>query len=130
MRTSSQKPNTTTYAHQQILMDWQGYVLESTDTIFSTKRLHHRPVTEWSNFVNSLFPVIHLLDLGSPEIFLPRISSVTNFSEGIFDCSFMRVEWGDNQHVLVWNILDYSDALPELQKAQQKFNEMHLRNGV
>lgn len=113
--------------HQQILMDWQGYVLESTDTVFSTRLLKHRPATEWSHFFESLFPVIQSLELSSSEIFLPRINSITNFLEGIYDCSFMRVEWGDNDKIIVWNIIDYTADLPRIQKAQQRFNEMYIR---
>jgi hypothetical protein len=122
---SNNAPQNTT--HQQLLMDWQGYVLESTDTIFSTFRLKHRPVTEWSLFIESFFPVIQSLELSSPEIILPRINSVTNFLEGIYDCSFMRVEWGDNDRIIVWNIIDYTADLPRIQKAQQTFNEMRIR---
>jgi hypothetical protein len=114
-------------AHQQILMDWQGYVLESTDTIFSTRLLKHRPSREWSHFLESIFPVIQSLELNSPEIFLPRVSSITNFIEGIFDCTIMRVEWGDNNQVIVWNIIDYTQDLPVIQFAQQKFNEIQMR---
>jgi hypothetical protein len=114
-------------AHQQILLDWQGYVLESTDTIFSTHLLKHRPSGEWSHFLESMFPVIQTLELNSPEIFLPRVSSITNFIEGIFDCTIMRVEWGDNNRVIVWNIIDYTQDLPAIQSAQQKFNEIQMR---
>ena len=124
-QTKSKKKSTST--HQQILMDWRGYILESTDTIFSTLHLKHFPATEWSDFLNSLFPVIQLLELSSPEIYFPRISSITNNIEGIFDCSFMRVEWGDNDRVIVWNIIDYSDALPKIQEAQQRLNEIRMR---
>ncbi len=114
---------------QQILMDWHGYILESSDTIFDTRRmsLRHRPASEWSYFFNSLVPVIHLLELSSPEIFLPRISSVTNFMQGMFDCTFMRVQWGDNDHVLVWTVFDHTQKLPYLREAQQKLNEIRLR---
>ena len=124
-QTKSEKKSTAT--HQQILMDWRGYILESTDTIFPTLHLKHYPATEWSYFLNSLFPVIQLLELSSPEIFLPRISSITNSIHGIFDCSFMRVEWGDNDRIIVWNIMDYSDALPKIQEAQQRLNEIRMR---
>ena len=124
-QTKSKKKSTST--HQQILMDWRGYILESTDTIFSTLHLKHYPATEWSDFLNSLFPVIQLLELSSLEIYFPRISSITNSVEGIFDCSFMRVEWGDNNKIIVWNILDYSDSLPKIQAAQQRLNEIRMR---
>ena len=108
-------------------MDWHGYILESTDTIFSTLHLKHYPAAEWSDFINSLFAVIQLLELSSPEIFLPRISSITNTLDGIFDCSFMRVEWGDNDRIIVWNIIDYSDSLYKIQEAQQRLNEIRMR---
>jgi hypothetical protein len=117
-----------TKVNQQILLDWQGYVIESTDTIFSTRQLHHRPAEEWSHFFDSIFPVLQTLELDSPELVLPRITSITNFVEGIFDCSFMRVEWSDNRHILVWNIFDYSDQIPKIRATQQKFNEIQLRN--
>ena len=59
--------------HQQILIDWHGFIVESTDTIFSTFPQRHRPVTEWSPFIESIFPVLLELDLDTPEIFIPRV---------------------------------------------------------
>jgi hypothetical protein len=113
--------------NQQLILDWQGYILESTDTIFDTRQLHYRPVEEWSYFFGSMMPMLHTLELDSPEIFFPRIMSVTNFLTGCYDCSFMRVEWGDNNRVLVWNIFDFSDKLPEMQAQQQMNNEILLK---
>jgi hypothetical protein len=113
--------------HQQILMDWQGFILESTDTIFSTLQLHHQPAIDWSYFLNSIHPSLQLLQLDSPEVFFPRIGSVTNFLNGIYDCSFMRVEWGDNDEIIVWNIFDYSHDLKNIQQIQQRFNEIRMR---
>jgi hypothetical protein len=112
--------------NQQLILDWQGYILESTDTIFDTRKLHHRPVEEWSYFFGSMIPILHTLELDSAEIILPRIMSVTNFLDGYYDCSFMRAEWGDNDHVLVWNIFDYSDQLLKIQAIQQRNNEILL----
>jgi hypothetical protein len=113
--------------NQQLILDWQGYILESTDTIFDTHKLHHRPVEEWSHFFASMMPVLHTLKLDSPEIILPRIMSVTNFLEGFYECSFMRAEWGDNDHVLVWNILDFSEKMPQIQAIQQANNDIQLK---
>lgn len=114
-------------AHQQILMDWQGFILESTDTIFSTLVLHHSPASDWSYFLSSIFPSLQLLKLDSPEILFPRIASITNFLDGIYDCSFMRVEWGDNNKILVWNIFDYSHDLTKIQQVQQRLNDIRMR---
>jgi hypothetical protein len=112
---------------QQLLLDWQGYILESTDTIFDTRQLHHRPIEEWSNFFKSMMPTLHTLSLDSPEIIMPRIISVTNFLDGFYDCSFLRAEWGDNNHVLVWNIIDNSEKMKKIQAFQQQNNEMLIK---
>jgi hypothetical protein len=117
----------TTTTNQQLILDWQGYILESTDTIFDTRQLHHRPIEEWSHFFGSMMPILHTLRLDSPEIVIPRITSITNFLEGFFDCSFMRAEWGDNCHVLVWNIVDNSDKMSKIQAVQQQNNEMLIK---
>jgi hypothetical protein len=113
---------------QQILLDWQGYILESDDTLFNTSVLKHRPISEWSNFVESVFPYLHKLNLDSGEIYFPRITSVTNSLEGLFDCSFMRVEWGENTHVLVWNIYDNKSQFELIFALQQRLNEILLRD--
>jgi hypothetical protein len=120
-------PNYRPQIHQQILMDWQGFILESTDTIFSTLQLHHSPSMDWSHFLSSIYPSLQLLKLDSPEIFFPRIGSITNFLNGIYDCSFMRVEWGDNDKIIVWNIFDYSNDFNKIQEAQQRFNDIRMR---
>lgn len=111
--------------HQQILMDWRGFVLESTDTLFIADR--HRPVTEWSVFLESLFPTLLTLTLDSPELYFPKIQSITDNLKGLYDCSFMHVEWCDNDQILVWNILDLTHSLDVMQKIQQVFNEINLR---
>jgi hypothetical protein len=124
---AAQMASKSTTVNQQLILDWQGYILESTDTIFDTRQLHYRPVEEWSHFFGSMMPVLHALKLDSPEIVFPRIVSITNFLEGYYYCSFMRAEWGDNDHVLVWNILDYSEQSSEIQAIQQLNNEILLK---
>lgn len=127
--------NTATLSHsesnktalQQILIDTRGFILESTDTIFSTFPQRHRPVMEWSPFIESIFPTLLSLNLCSPEIFFPRIQSITNKLMGLYDCSFMCVEWCDNQAIIVWNILDNSADMQKIQQAQQIFNEIRMR---
>ena len=112
-------------AHQQILMDWQGYIIESNDAIFSVDA--HQPATSWSNFLESVFPILQKMTLGSAEIHFPRVNSVTNYLDGLFECTFMRVEWSDNDHVLVWNIFDHSDEYTQIQAIQQRANETRLQ---
>jgi hypothetical protein len=124
---SQQRESKNKTASQQILIDWEGFIIESNDTIFSTFPHRHRPVMEWSSFIESIFPVLHTLELDSEEIVLTRIDSITNTATGLFDCSFMRVEWGDSPHVFVWNIFDSRLELPLLRQQQQRFNEIQIR---
>ena len=115
-------------SHQQILVDNHGFVIESNDNIFSTFPQRHRPITEWSSFYESILPILQSMNLKSDELYLPRIQSITNTVFGLYDCSFMCVEWGEDQHVIVWNIIDKSADLYKIQKIQQTLNEIRIRN--
>jgi hypothetical protein len=112
--------------HQQILLDQRGFVLESTDTIFKADR--HRPAAEWSFFFASLSEVLSKMPMHTTEISLPHIQSVTNFVDGLYDCSFMRVQYCDVEEVIVWNIMNQTPQLAALQAFQQRLNEK-LLNG-
>ena len=113
--------------HQQILLDARGFIIESTDTLFSTFPQRHRPVMEWSPFFESIFPYLLSLNLRSDEFFLPRIQSITNTVFGLYDCSFMCVEWCDNQSIIVWNIIDHSTDIKKIERTQQALNDIRLR---
>ena len=112
-------------AYQQILIDKQGFILDSSDTIFAVER--NRPVTEWSLFLASILPSLTALKLDSPEIHFPRIDSISNSISGLYDCSFIFVEWEDGKSVLVWNIFDFSKSANGMRNRQQKANSMALK---
>lgn len=113
---------------QQILLDARGYILESSDTIFSTDLLRHQPATKWSTFLASIYEQVVLLTLDSAEIRFPYVETIADFLKGqLFDCSFMRVELGDNDQIFVWTIFDYpKNALFFIQEQQQKRNKLYL----
>lgn len=110
---------------QQILMDMHGFILDSSDTIFAVER--HRPATEWSLFLASIMPSLKGLRLDSPEIHFPCIDSITDSLSGLYDCSFIFVEWGDDKWVLVWNIFDFTKSAKHLQKRQQHVHNEALK---
>jgi hypothetical protein len=103
---------------QQILMDMQGTILDSSDTIFAVER--NRPVTEWSHFLASILPTLKNLRLDSPEIHFPRIETLGESLSGLYDCSFISAEWEEGKLVLVWNIFDLSRSATILERRQQK----------
>ena len=110
---------------QQILIDTQGFILDSSDTIFTVER--NRPVTEWSVFLASILPSLSSLKRDSSEIHFPRIDSITNTLTGLYDCSFIFAEWEEGKWVLVWNIFDFSKSANQMQKRQQKLNSAALK---
>ncbi|MDZ7877014.1 MAG: hypothetical protein U5L45_05055 [Saprospiraceae bacterium] len=103
---------------QQILMDMQGIILDSSDTIFAVER--HRPLTEWSHFLASILPTLNNLKLDSPEIYFPNIDTLGESLSGLYDCSFISAEWEEGKLVLVWNILDLTKSESLLKRRQQK----------
>jgi hypothetical protein len=109
---------------QQILIDMQGFILDSSDTIFAVER--HRPVTEWSLFLASIMPSLKALKLDSPEIHFPCIDTITDSLSGLYDCSFIFAEWEEGKWVLVWNIFDFTKSANRLQKRQQQVNDAAL----
>jgi hypothetical protein len=115
-------------AYQQILIDMQGFILDSSDTIFAVER--HRPVTEWSLFLASIMPSLTTLKLDSPEIHFPRIDSISDSISGLYDCSFIFAEWEDGKLVLVWNIFDFSKSASRMANRQQKVNSAALKQQV
>ncbi len=115
-------------AHQQILMDAHGFILESTDTIFSTFPQRHRPVMEWSPFIESIFPVLINLDLDTPEIFIPRVEFKSNGVISYYDCSFLCIEWNGIQPTIVWNIFENTEDIEKIQQEQQSINDNRLRD--
>ena len=117
-------------AHQQILMDSHGFILESTDTIFSTLPQRHRSVTEWSPFIESIFPVLINLDLDTPEIFIPRVEFKSNGVSSYYDCSFLCIEWNGVQPTIVWNIFENTEDIEKIQQEQQEINDARLQDEV
>jgi hypothetical protein len=110
---------------QQILIDMQGFILDSSDTIFAVER--NRPVTEWSHFLASILPSLKNLRLDSPELHFPRIDSICESLTGLYDCSFIFVEWEDGKFVLVWNIFDLSKSANQLERRQQKAHNKAIK---
>jgi hypothetical protein len=112
-------------ACQQILIDMHGFILDSSDTIFPVER--QRPVTEWSNFLASILPTLKSLRLDSPEVHFPRIHSISDSLNGLYDCSFIFAEWEDDKLMLVWNIFDFSNNADYLKQRQQKANNKAIK---
>ncbi len=111
---------------QQILMDVDGYIIESGDAIFSTVCYRNKSAREWSSFVESIFDVLLLLKPCSPEIYFVKVETINSHTTGIFDCSFLSVEWEENRPAILWTIYERSEEYLALRARQQKVNESQL----
>ena len=128
--TASDNTNTQNRAHQQILIDANGFILDSTDTIFSTFPQRHRPVTEWSPFIESIFPVLLELDLDTPEIFIPRVEFESKGVTSFYDCSFLSIEWNGLKPTIVWNIFENIEDMGKIQEEQQSKNDARMNDEI
>jgi hypothetical protein len=87
---------------QQLLINPQGYVIESNDSLFSTFPQRHYPVTDWSAFVASIFQ--HLLHLPEhQEIAYPNVESTLDGLQGAHRYLFSKVYYNDTVAIL-WTI--------------------------
>jgi hypothetical protein len=107
------------------VIDERGYILGSTDTIFSTAQISGMSIFEWSDFLESMFDSIKSLKPSDPEIYFQRIETIVNFAVGIYDCTFLKATY-ENQEAIIWNIFDYSHQYFHIFQHQQAHNEKQL----
>ena len=114
-------------AFQQILIDGHGLVLENTGSLLSLSPSQFQRPTQWSAFFESIFEALLALQPDSPEIFFSRVESISDFALGCYDCSFLKVQWGEKKQIIVWTIYERSEEYQQLQLKQQRLNEMRMK---
>ena len=109
---------------QHVVLDTQGFIVDSTDTLFSTKAYCDRSLFEWSPFLESIFDVLLDLRVGGEELHFSKIDTLADFMTGFYDCSFMAAHWGDNCRVIVWTICDRGDEYAIFMERQVQENAL------
>ena len=112
---------------QQILIDGHGFVIENTGSLLAFSLSQFERLTQWSAFFESIFEALLALQPDSPEIFFSRVESISDFALGCYDCSFLKVQWGEKKQIIVWTIYERSEEYQQLQVKQQRLNEMRLK---
>ncbi len=87
---------------QQLLLDQQGYIIESNDCLFSTFPQRHFPVTDWSPFVASIFQSLWHLP-NHQELAYPKVESTLDGLQGVHSYLFSKIYYNDTPAIL-WTI--------------------------
>jgi len=111
-------------AQQTILLDANAYILSSCDSLFSTEKLRFQPVTAFSPFLESIFPVLQ--HLTNPMQF-PRVEMPTDFLLGVYDFSFQKIMKA-GQPYIKWTIWDKTQTYEAVRVKQQLHHSAVLRS--
>ena len=111
---------------QTILVDLNGQIVESCDTIFSAGSFHSQNVLTWFDLIESIFPSVLELRVGDQAISFAKIHAPSNALPGFYDFSFSKIIIDDKPHIL-WYIYDYTNVYQHLLEYQQEKNELDIQ---
>ncbi len=116
---------------QSILFDDKGKLVNSCDTIFSTKQFSakQQKVQDWFTFLESVMPIITTLKEGDPEILFTKVQSPSEILPGFYDFSFTRVILKGESFIL-WLVYDYTQLYNGFLQYQQAKNEIEIQRQI
>ncbi len=110
---------------QLILLDENGFLLASCDSIFSTKNLRREPVFKDFPLVESIFPKVITMGLSDPKLRFSKIETTFGGLNGFYDFTFMRTDI-DHRNPILWTILDYTRLYEDYYRSQQERQELAI----
>jgi hypothetical protein len=111
---------------QRLLLDENGRILESDDSIFSTKNFAGKSVVEWFPFFENVWSSIVFSEKKSSETEFKAVQFAERELPGIYDFHFF-VNFLEKKSVVVWTILEQTEQYLMLQKRQQMQADHTLR---
>ncbi|MEL6637665.1 MAG: hypothetical protein AAFW73_07220 [Bacteroidota bacterium] len=111
---------------QSILLDQQGHVVESCDTIFTVAQFQGPDLTAHFPLVESIFPQLCELSLDGPTLHFPGVETSLEALPGFYDFTFSR-QMRYQQSLLHWCIRDRTAHYTALQGHQQARNEWTMQ---
>ena len=112
---------------QTLILSDVGVLVESCDSIFPTHNFICRQISEWSPFLTGIFESLRLLP-DQRILILPRITTIANNVEGVFDCLFEKGKEGENTNYIIWRVKDITKAMKRCGKIQQVYYSIHWDN--
>ena len=110
---------------QRIVLNAQGYILESDDNIFSTVAYRNNSLLVYSPFLESIFDSVCRLEVHSGELFFPRVETLLDSVTGVYNCSFECIVGGYCRE-FEWLIYDITLPYEPLRAMQQSCHEQSI----
>lgn len=111
--------------NQLILLDYNGLIVQSCDSIFSTKMLRESPLQEQIIFIESIFDSLVKLKPTDTELRFSKIEMPAKFLPGYYDFTFSSIHLEGKDYIL-WSIFDFTNLYIDLKKYQQQKNELEI----
>ncbi|MEY4936243.1 MAG: hypothetical protein RIS64_2602 [Bacteroidota bacterium] len=115
---------------QRIVLDFQGFILESDDGIFDTGSYRNHPFLIYSPFLESVFISVLDLQFRSGALHFPRVETILDNVTGVYDCHFRCLVYNPNQLEFEWVINDLTQSFEQIRDIQQENNEESIRNDL
>jgi len=108
---------------QVIYLNKDGFIISSTNTLFSTVLLQKDSVFTWSPFLESIFPSLFDVEENEVTQFM-RVTTVQTFLPGIYDYTFVKLPTAlSTEATLMWVISDRTVCYERMKMFQQMENE-------
>ncbi len=125
MRRFSTKDHLPLGYSQQILLDEQGRLVISCDSIFSAQSFQQSSLLSVSPFLESIFPVLQNLTITDPSLYFPKVETDLDLLPGTYDYYFSRIQLEEGDYIL-WSIYDYTKVYEDFRRFQQRRNELQV----
>ncbi len=109
---------------QLILFDFNGYLMESCDSLFSTQSFANTSMTSWFLFMESVFESLKTLEIGE-KIKFNAVEPQFSALPGIYDFDFF-IHLLDKQKICCWVINDCTEQYKQYQIMQQESNDLKI----
>jgi len=110
---------------QLLLLDDDGFIMASCDSIFSSKSMRDNPVFVYFPLLESIFQDILQLQPHDSEIRFSKVESTNKCLPGFYDFTFYRTDI-DSSLPILWTIYDYTDLYEDYMRYQQRKHEILL----
>lgn len=107
---------------QVIDFDTAGYIISSTDVLFSTQQLRTQSLKSVFPFIESIFPEIVKLFPKEQGLLFERVATRHSFLPGYYDFKFSKIK-GQEKEFIRWTIFDFTEDYKVYANKLQRENE-------
>ena len=112
-------------AVQQVLLSYEGCIVDSDEQIFQTENLRQCAVFDWLPFFEGWWPLLFADEFRMKETLFQGVQLPLAELPGIYDFHFLAVDYGQ-QPTLVWGIVERTPYYMGLRRRQQRKIETRL----